>query len=300
MSYFSDQMIRANEAGLTNQQAIKQLEHITEQTNKLANQPTKPAVKYLLSEWEENGYHDSDFMAAVWNTETQAVESELIGTTRFAGGIDYSGIARGKIPSDILTQAVQWLEDAIFNKLKKIESDRVYKPNDIKIGDSVKLTKNHRNHAKEIKSENCRKCNGSGKWINPRNQDDKRDCFSCNGNGTHKKAVKLPKVNGKQTWDTFEAGITGKVIWSGTFRQIYKKGYNKLDRSTISTKVELTDGRVMNAPLKKLQLDETPLLDKTLRQQAESLSYNCKFGAVLSSRYAWDSKNPAYNQLNSR
>lgn len=29
----------------------------------------------------------------------------------------------------------------------------------------------------------CRKCNGSGKWVNPRNTEDKRDCFACNGSG---------------------------------------------------------------------------------------------------------------------
>lgn len=45
-----------------------------------------PIIKYegaVLGEWENNGYNDSDFKAAVWNEEDQKVEVIEWGTTRF-------------------------------------------------------------------------------------------------------------------------------------------------------------------------------------------------------------------------
>ena len=44
-------------------------------------------MKYLLNWWERNGYDDSDWYAAWYNSDTNSIEVEEIGSTRYGGGI---------------------------------------------------------------------------------------------------------------------------------------------------------------------------------------------------------------------
>ncbi len=39
----------------------------------------------VLAEYENNGYHDSDFFAVVWDTEEQCIKTVMFGTTRGGG-----------------------------------------------------------------------------------------------------------------------------------------------------------------------------------------------------------------------
>ena len=254
---------------------------------------------YLLSEWEINGYHDSDFEAAVWDTEKDCVRRIEIGSTRYAGGRGYDGIETD-IPDDILDKSIDWLAETFFYYMRLSEDSRVLEPNEIEKGQRVRLLKDKRNKAKVADTSDCWSCNGTGEWVNPRNDEDVRDCFKCNGTGEHVRYVAAPKVDGKVQWERFSAGDAGVVQWAGTFNQIYQRGYNQYGRSTISTRVLMDDGRIMNADLRDLRLDEEPATDEELQERAVRRAQGCKFGAVLNPRYAWDSRNNALSALNSR
>lgn len=43
-------------------------------------------MKVIIARWEDNGYHDSDFEAAIWDSETEEMTTFLEGSTRFGGG----------------------------------------------------------------------------------------------------------------------------------------------------------------------------------------------------------------------
>jgi len=52
----------------------------------------------------------------------------------------------------------------------------------------------------------------------------------------------------------YHAGEVGQVIWVGTFRTIYRSGYNKRDRSTLRVGLKFDDGRVIFVGLDKCRL----------------------------------------------
>ncbi len=244
-----------------------------------------------LCDWEHNGYHDSDFYMAVLNRTTGEVTKEEIGTTRFAAPPEYTGYKQELTDHDV-RMALTWLEDRIYHLIRQAEHDDVLAPDSIEVGTAVILLQDHRSQAKETSVEPCLKCDGIGKWVNPRNSEDVRDCFGCEGTGErHRPGEKVRGDDGKLAHIVYPAGTVGTVCWVGTFRQIYARGYNQLDRSTISTKIELADGTAVAIPLAKLRLDKEPLSDDELRRRAHALAYHCKFGAVFGRGYAWDSKN---------
>jgi hypothetical protein len=229
-----------------------------------------------LGSWEDNGYHDSYFYASVWNTETEQIDSIQEGSTAFGGGLN---IEYGKLTSEILEKARVQLAEIIFGMLRKAEDNDVLEPNSIKNGVRVRLLVDHKNRNTE--RTDCDKCSGSGHWINPHNEEDKRECFACNGLGFHLKTVKGKMVK-------FEEGLSGEVFWNGSYNVTYREE----TRYDINTKVMLDDGRVMKAPLEKLRLDKEPLSDEELRERAEELSYNYNFNQVMGMK-AWPTTNEA-------
>lgn len=125
-------------------------------------------------------------------------------------------------------------------------------PNDLRTGLKLKSIRDSRCHA--TRQEKCRKCDGSGKWCNPRNEFDTRTCFACSGTGTH--TVKVLGENGKPTWRKLTAGTVGAVIswdYHGTF---YASGYNRPHRGNTSVKVRTDDGEVLSFTLEALGFAE--------------------------------------------
>ncbi len=262
-------------------------------------------MKYLkLNDWEDNGYHDSDFYCAYLDIENGKVSEHMMWTTSFAGRCSCDICKSSHISSknvEELEVARNWLEDAIYTMIREIEHRNVLAPDDIHRGDVVRLLKPHRNVRKTYDSVDCRKCSGAGKWVNPHNSSDERECFGCMGSGKRKiNFAKVKDSGGKLLYDTYPQDLVGTVTWTGTFRTIYSKGFNKLDRSTISTRVE-ANGREFNAPLSKLRLDHDPMSDKELRDRARNLSTNFNFKPALSAHGGWLSNNwalKAHKEMN--
>ena len=140
-------------------------------------------------------------------------------------------------------------------------------------------------------SSACIKCSGSGKWVNPRNESDKRECFACKGSGKHV-GGKLKDENGKQIYKELPAGLVGEVIDWGSFGQFYASGYNKPGRSNTSVQFRTKDGEVVRASLAKLRLDQHYRDDSYLYGKAEELSFHYGFSALYP-RHAWDTCNYA-------
>lgn len=256
--------------------------------------------KFLLTDWEINGYNDSDFMCSYFDDVTNTIGFHEYGTTRFPsptmisiGGGLTSVVVDGAnllVPdAAVVEKARLVLADRIFDKLKAANRKMVGEPDveDLKAGIKVRLLEKARMQLRE--SSSCNKCGGSGKWINPRNASDQRDCFACKGSGKHVGA-KLKDENGKQAYKELPAGLVGEVIDWGSFGQFYASGYNKPNRNNTSVQFRTSDGEVVRASLSKLRLDQDYSDDLWLYDRAEKLSYNYGFSALYP-RHAWDTHN---------
>src|SRR5206468_7478237 len=96
------------------------------------------ANKYVLTNWEKNGYNASDFFESYWNEDNQTVEFHEIGSTRYA-----NGASRSNYPaiSDLgmLYKAVDWLAEHIFRVIRAEEHNDVLEPQKVERGDIVRL-----------------------------------------------------------------------------------------------------------------------------------------------------------------
>ncbi len=257
--------------------------------------------KFLLTDWEINGYDDSDFMCSYYDDVTNTIGFHEYGTTRAAAptniGIYPDGTTSVKVDGDILLmpnadvveKARQVLEDRILALMIQADKRLVDEPDvqDLHEGLRVRLTENARMQVRE--SSPCRKCNGGGKWINPRNPDDKRDCFACNGSGQHVGA-KVKGDDGKQVWENLPAGLSGVVVDKRSFGQFYARGYNRPNRHNTTVQFRTDSGKVVRAGLSKLRLDRDYADVNGLRERAKQASFNYGFSALYP-RHAWDTHN---------
>lgn len=95
-----------------------------------------------------------------------------------------------------------------------------------------------------------------------------------------------------------KAGQWGDVFWCGAFGQFYRNGYNRPGRDNRRVGLRMShDGSRVFVPLSKLRQHRQPLTAEELRQRAHTLAQGCQFGAALSSRFAWDSRNQAAELL---
>lgn len=253
---------------------------------------------YKLCEWEINGYNDSDWMLSVYNDEANKIETICIGSTRYAGCIEHHAQICYKCHGDpqmptmeIVEKARLCLAEYIFNSLRHVEHRSVLEPDDVRIGERVRLLEPHKNQS--FKTTPCTKCNGSGHWVNPRNPDDKRDCFGCKGYGEIQ-GEKNKDSNGKLIWEKFQAGLSGVVKYCQAYGQFYSSGYNQPCRFNRTVKFVTDDGKLVKAPLSKLRLDREPMSDEKLREKAESLSHELHFGSMYP-KCAWYDKHYAAN-----
>ncbi len=254
---------------------------------------------YLLTDWEVNGYSDSDFWCTYYNTEDKTVHACEYGSTRYAGArtIGWNGnvstvVINGEHAlaptAEIVEEARQWLEGHIFERMVELDKRLVDEPNveDLHPGLEVRLLADCKMQVNE--TEKCLKCGGSGHWTNPRNSADKRDCFGCKGTGTHVSGKK--KVDGKLVYDKLSLGTHGSVVDWRSFGKFYSNGYNKPNRHNTSVQFRLEDGKVVRASLEKLRLHREYTAEHELRAKAKELSFSYGFSAIYP-RHAWDCHN---------
>lgn len=257
--------------------------------------------KFLLTDWEINGYDDSDFMCSYYDNETNTIGFTCYGSTRYPSatniGINGDGVSSVVVAGEnllgptmeIVEKARLVLEENIFQRLTTADKRLVDEPDvsDLKPGLVVRLTAKARMQLRE--SSPCNKCSGSGKWVNPRNANDKRDCFTCKGSGQHVGA-KVKNADGKQAYQELPAGLTGEVVDWTSFGQFYASGYNKPNRDNTTVQFRTSGGQVVRASLNKLRMDRDYKSPSYLRGRAKELSFNYGFSALYP-RFAWDTHN---------
>ena len=260
-------------------------------------------TKYLLTDYERNGYDDSDFYCTYWDDQTKSVRLFMYGTTRFAAptmiGTHADGTYTVEVEGErlvpptsvVVEEARQWLASKLYADAKA-EHERICNfayPGDLRKGDKVVTKKKFRNQLKETKP--CEKCAGSGKWTNPRNASDLRECFSCEGTGKWKAGPKKDD-KGKIQYRVIPEGTEGTVLSWESRGQFYANGYNKPNPFNTTLKVKLADGTVINALLDNVRLVRE-WSEPRMREAAESASYSYEFSRALDPRHAWDTHNYA-------
>jgi len=296
-------------------------------------------AKYVLCDWEINGYDDSDFMLMYYDDVSNTLSTHMHGTTRFGGCICHRENALPEAPKggsgyhlcakldyivDVpgepgqhkghyeVKEMAEWLlwptleavegarkllEEKAFQSLTAVDKrlrDEPY-PSDLSKGMLLRLTAGVRNQI--TPTEPCKKCNGTGKWENPRNPADKRECFACHGQGTHKmrgedgRALKVKDAKGKLVYDIIPTDTVGEVVDWGSFGTFYRNGYNEPNRENTSVQLRTSEGRVFRATLAKCRQDRDYATPAALRKRAVELSYNYHWPACSGSKCAWLTRN---------
>lgn len=95
---------------------------------------------HRLTEWEDNGYNDSDFWVSVYDDEKNAVRAVLKGSTRFAGYHD-GGPDIGKPIANlaVLQKALRVLADHIYSVIRAAEYRDVLEPSTAEKGTILRL-----------------------------------------------------------------------------------------------------------------------------------------------------------------
>lgn len=259
--------------------------------------------KFLLTDWEINGYDDSDFMASYYNDQTNTIGFTCYGSTRYPSATIIGHNADGSTSvvvegenllmptAEVVEKARLVLEESIFQRLVNADKRLVDtpEPDDLKVGLNVTLKATAKMQVRS--SEPCNKCSGSGKWVNPRNAEDKRNCFACKGSGQHV-GGKVKNDQGKQVWEILPIGLSGEVVDWTSFGQFYANGYNKPNRDNTTVQFRTCNGEIKRASLNKLELARGYTPESELRKRARELSFNYGFSALYP-RFAWDTRNYA-------
>lgn len=164
------------------------------------------AVCYAVSkEWENNGYDDSDFFRVVYYPEENKLDRMLVGSTRFAGGFRNPP----ELPAELEAAFIACLEATWFARMTAMEAHTIEHPaiRHLSQGTKVFLTAEVRNRPRAAVEVDCFKCAGRGHWQNPRNPNDRRPCFGCNGTGKTKRSA---ATKGKMV--VFPVGTTAEVV----------------------------------------------------------------------------------------
>jgi hypothetical protein len=225
---------------------------------------------YKLYEWESNGYQDSDWYASIYDSINNDIFVKQTGTTRFANslpdGCIYEMLPSGEwnkiklqIPDqNIINKAWEILVKKRFVYFQeKQKNDQVnFTVSQFQKGTEVFLREPHKNYEKD--EVTCHKCQGSGKWINPKQVKDIRECFACLGMGTICKAKSANKK-----WKIIVPGTTGIIV------ELFR--YSRLESlSSISAKIK-SENFIFNASLSKLGVHIPILSDKELMDKAKNI-----------------------------
>ena len=217
-------------------------------------------MKYKLSWWEENGYHDSYFYGVYFDTEDGKLYAVGLGATAYAGGIGFDETYA--LPTaEVVELARKELAKRIFCVLRAAEDRDVLTPEpyNVRRGVEFRLLVDHTFYRKE---------NGG---------------FAKDAKG---KRVKAKLANGSVVISS-EPG----VVFYGT---TYKNGYNRPSRANASVKALVRlDERTLQSvliPLAKLRQHAEPMSDVDLMARSEGLSYEGQFAVAFGCK-AWESDN---------
>ena len=261
-----------------------------------------PAVdtrKYVLCDWEINGYDDSDFMLVYFDAATNTLHEMMHGTTRFGsctcdvGGFHVHGSAEHPaeplhFPTPAVVEAARLaLARLAFGLLEREDKRQRDTPHhkELTVGMLVTTTANVRNQASS--ETPCDKCEGSGKWINPRNAADERQCFACKGRGLCR-GEKVRDANGKLAWHSYAAGTTGEVLSVRVFGRRYQWD---TDPKQVSVCIRTAEGKVFTASLDKVRLARAYKSTEQLQAKADELSYTYNWPVGLQAKCAWLTRN---------
>jgi len=101
---------------------------------------------HRLTDWEDNGYNDSDFWVSVYDDEKNVVRAVLKGSTRFAGffGGDIPDIGQPITDPAILQKALRVLADHIYSVIRAAETREVMEPSAVEKGTILRLLRSVR------------------------------------------------------------------------------------------------------------------------------------------------------------
>jgi len=93
-------------------------------------------MKHALCNREENGYHDSDFYAIVYDSETKGLSRMVTGSTRYAGGIGTLPVCKDET---ILKEAERALVNLYFVIVEREDIRSLEQPTakDFTVGDNI-------------------------------------------------------------------------------------------------------------------------------------------------------------------
>ena len=263
-------------------------------------------TKYILNDWEVNGYNDSDFCCAYYDDVTDTLDYTCYGTTRFQSGhcisfqdnvstVEVQGEYLLAPTKEIVEKARLALAAHIYKRIVKAEERDVLELmlGSLKEGIRVRVIK----EAKfQVKSQlTCLKCNGTGNWVNPKLSVDVRECFACHGEG-FQVGEKKKDAKGKPIWEKIPVGVSGVVVDVKSFRQFFANGYNQPDRTNTRVLFRTDEGKQYRVTLDKLRLDREMDSEAELKFRANQLSFRLQFG-VVAPKHTWDSRNFAAEVL---
>lgn len=234
-----------------------------------------------LCDWEQNGYHDSYFFAAVYDTDTNEIKGVQTGSTAYAGGVSIPSTDDESVILKAYIAFENQLRVSLFNKACDIHDSP--EPENISPGDKVVSTSRFR--CKERIKIACEKCKGSGHWVNPKRESDKRECFACNGVGYNLK--NKTNDDGKGLWLSLKEGteiIVDEISFYGRF---YDNGYKQKDRESARITGHLEDGTVVSIAMNKTRLGGDKPVEENFRRIAHSIACKGSFDEATGIKCAW-------------
>ena len=95
-------------------------------------------MKYSVADWERNGYHDSDFYALYFDSESKKLEVKMVGSTAYAGGGYCANLVENPpVPEELVPEVYAALARSIFAGLRVAEDNRVERPDKVARGEKV-------------------------------------------------------------------------------------------------------------------------------------------------------------------
>lgn len=100
-------------------------------------------MKFKLMWWEDNGYHDSYFHGVYFDDADGQLHKADLGATAYGGGIGFSEEYAMPTP-EVVEAARKLLVQGIYQRLLEAEHRDVMEPNDVQVGDIVRLLQVHK------------------------------------------------------------------------------------------------------------------------------------------------------------